>query len=159
MKYYEALETTKSAVHTTALFGNVSVEEIYKNILCKVIIFPQKQKLSEKTEEQTISSNTMQGKLPAFVKFLFVHKGFQLLKCYFFLFSETLEKLSKKEEQCTSLSTESESLRSQLSGGNIWTEFILLVVKSFAHNAISPFLVEPLVQQRCLISPQGSRGN
>uniref|UniRef100_A0A8C9YEB0 CAP-Gly domain containing linker protein 1 n=1 Tax=Sander lucioperca TaxID=283035 RepID=A0A8C9YEB0_SANLU len=33
-----------------------------------------------------------------------------------FLFSETLEKLSKKEEQCTSLITESESLRTQLSG-------------------------------------------
>ncbi|XP_031164833.1 CAP-Gly domain-containing linker protein 1 isoform X8 [Sander lucioperca] len=48
-----------------------------------------KQRLAESTEEQTKSSNTMQ---------------------------ETLEKLSKKEEQCTSLITESESLRTQLSG-------------------------------------------
>ncbi|XP_062273009.1 CAP-Gly domain-containing linker protein 1 isoform X3 [Scomber scombrus] len=48
-----------------------------------------KQKLSESTEEQTKSGKTMQ---------------------------ETLEKLSKKEEQCTSLTTESESLRSQLNG-------------------------------------------
>ncbi|XP_056274355.1 CAP-Gly domain-containing linker protein 1 isoform X2 [Pseudoliparis swirei] len=48
-----------------------------------------KQRLAESTEEQTSSSNTMQ---------------------------ETLKKLSKKEEQCTSLSTESESLRSLLSG-------------------------------------------
>ncbi|XP_054466235.1 CAP-Gly domain-containing linker protein 1 isoform X4 [Anoplopoma fimbria] len=48
-----------------------------------------KQNLAESTEEQTTSSNTMQ---------------------------ETLEKLRKKEEQCTSLTTESESLRSQLAG-------------------------------------------
>ncbi|XP_068460996.1 CAP-Gly domain-containing linker protein 1 isoform X2 [Clinocottus analis] len=48
-----------------------------------------KQKLAESTEKQTTSSNTMQ---------------------------ETLEKLSRKEEQCTSLTTESESLRSQLAG-------------------------------------------
>uniref|UniRef100_A0A667ZVX3 CAP-Gly domain containing linker protein 1 n=1 Tax=Myripristis murdjan TaxID=586833 RepID=A0A667ZVX3_9TELE len=33
-----------------------------------------------------------------------------------FLFAEMLEKLSKKEEQCTSLTTETESLRSQLAG-------------------------------------------
>ncbi|KAI4820029.1 hypothetical protein KUCAC02_028023 [Chaenocephalus aceratus] len=48
-----------------------------------------KQKMADGTEDQTKSSNTMQ---------------------------ETLEKLSQKEEQCTSLTTESESLRSQLSG-------------------------------------------
>ncbi|XP_034396517.1 CAP-Gly domain-containing linker protein 1 isoform X3 [Cyclopterus lumpus] len=48
-----------------------------------------KQRLAESTEEQTTSANTMQ---------------------------ETLEKLSKKEEQCTSLTTESESLRSLLAG-------------------------------------------
>ncbi|XP_074493969.1 CAP-Gly domain-containing linker protein 1 isoform X7 [Sebastes fasciatus] len=48
-----------------------------------------KQKLSQSTEEQTKSSNTMQ---------------------------ETLEKLSKKEEQCTSLTTESDSIKSQLAG-------------------------------------------
>ncbi|XP_062418124.1 CAP-Gly domain-containing linker protein 1 isoform X4 [Pungitius pungitius] len=48
-----------------------------------------KQKLADNTEEQTISSNTMQ---------------------------ETLEKLSKKDEQCTSLKSQSESLRSQLAG-------------------------------------------
>ncbi|XP_071060524.1 CAP-Gly domain-containing linker protein 1 isoform X5 [Pseudochaenichthys georgianus] len=48
-----------------------------------------KQKMADSTEDQTKSSNTMQ---------------------------ETLEKLSQKEEQCTSLTTESESLRSQLSG-------------------------------------------
>ncbi|XP_022613366.1 CAP-Gly domain-containing linker protein 1 isoform X3 [Seriola dumerili] len=48
-----------------------------------------KQKLAESTEEQTKSAKTMQ---------------------------ETLVKLSKKEEKCTSLTTESESLRSQLAG-------------------------------------------
>ncbi|XP_034726880.1 CAP-Gly domain-containing linker protein 1 isoform X6 [Etheostoma cragini] len=47
-----------------------------------------KQRLAESTEERTKSSNTMQ---------------------------ETLEKLRNKEEHCTSLTTESESLRSQLS--------------------------------------------
>lgn len=40
-----------------------------------------------------------------------------------FLFAETLEKLSKKEEQCSSLTTESESLRSQLAGEDIYTAF------------------------------------
>uniref|UniRef100_A0A3Q1CNA0 CAP-Gly domain-containing protein n=1 Tax=Amphiprion ocellaris TaxID=80972 RepID=A0A3Q1CNA0_AMPOC len=48
-----------------------------------------KQKFAESTEEQGKSAKTMQ---------------------------ETLEKLTKKEEQCISLTTESESLRSQLAG-------------------------------------------
>ncbi|XP_069555475.1 CAP-Gly domain-containing linker protein 1 isoform X4 [Brachyistius frenatus] len=48
-----------------------------------------KQTLADGTEEQTKSASTMQ---------------------------ETLERLSKKEEQCVSLATESESLRSQLAG-------------------------------------------
>lgn len=48
-----------------------------------------KQKLAESTEDQSKSTKTMQ---------------------------ETLEKLSQKEEQCTALATESESVRSQLAG-------------------------------------------
>ena len=38
------------------------------------------------------------------------------LNWFYFIFSEMHDKLSKKEEQCTSLSTESEALRSQLTG-------------------------------------------
>lgn len=87
---------------------------------------PQKQKLSESTEEQTKSEKTMQGSLyirffvlpslfPTISSFLIL-KSIWSLKCNFFLFVETREKLSKKEEQCTSLTTESEALRSQLAG-------------------------------------------
>lgn len=48
---------------------------------------------------------------------------FQFTKVQFsnttLFFLETLEKLNKKEEQCTTLTTESESLRSQMAGENI----------------------------------------
>lgn len=43
-------------------------------------------------------------------------KFFRTSKMQHFTCTETLEKLSKKEEQCTLMAAESESLRSQLAG-------------------------------------------
>lgn len=78
----------------------------------------QKQNLSESTEEKTKSAKTMQGKRPELSTAAFFTSTVTFSFPNIFLFIETLDKLSKKEEECTSLTTESETVRSQLAGEN-----------------------------------------
>uniref|UniRef100_H2T2V0 CAP-Gly domain containing linker protein 1 n=1 Tax=Takifugu rubripes TaxID=31033 RepID=H2T2V0_TAKRU len=75
-----------------------------------------KQNLSESTEEKTKSAKTMQGKRPELSTAAFFSSTVTFIFPNIFSFIETLDKLSKKEEECTSLTTESETLRSQLAG-------------------------------------------
>lgn len=63
----------------------------------------------------------------------------QNLKFKMFLSAETLEKLTKKEEQCTSLTTESEALRSQLAGENICIAFYVKCFVRSLHYCWSMF--------------------
>lgn len=80
----------------------------------------QSQRLLHSTEELNKSAQTMQGNILIWTIYslsFFMFAWFKNeKKNLFFFFAETLEKLGKKEEQCTSLTNESESLRSQLAG-------------------------------------------
>lgn len=85
--------------------------------LNKCLFSKQKQNVSESTEEKTKSAKTMQGKRPE-LSAAFFSSTITFIFPNISLFIETLDKLSRKEEECTSLTTESETLRSQLAGEN-----------------------------------------